>query len=144
MKTIYYRDEYRNVSPSEILAITIGSIVEGCDGDGPSVTISRAAGTLTKANFDKALEIINRETDVAEEQCEDYPNATEYHYPYDYLEFDAQRLSDDEVNQEVVKIFNYADTYEPYHEHELSLWQLGRDLYKYTDCGPWTSFEVKD
>jgi hypothetical protein len=165
---IYYEEAEREVEPNEILSITIGSIVEGCDIDGPTITLERKDGTLTKANFNKALEMINKECDnlwkqanydwaysdgsITKEERDVYATADEYYHIYECWDFatmfGGQQLSDEEIDKEILKIFMHTDTYNPEWEkekpYELSLYQLGRELYKYTDCGPWTSFEVKD
>ncbi len=167
---IYYEEAEREVEPDEILSITVGSIVEGCDIDGPTITLERKDGTLTKANFNKALEMINKECDnlwkqanpdwafedgIIEKGTRDYYKSDSkmfWEHIYDSWDYKiglpTSQLSDEEINKEILKIFMHTDTYNPEWEkeqpYELSLYQLGRELYKYTDCGPWTAFEVKD
>ena len=167
---IYYEEAEREVEPHEILSITIGSIVEGCDIDGPTITLERRDGTLTKANFDKALEMIDKECDNLWKQANpdwafedgDIDEGTRDYYKsdskmfwehiydsWDYkIKLPTSSLSNEEIDKEILKIFMHTNTYNPEWKkeqpYELSLYQLGRKIYKYTDCGPWTSFEVKD
>ena len=170
MEEVYYEDDFRPVEPAEIQAITLGSIVEGFDGEGPSFELSRTDQTLSKANFYKILEMIEEECSHVWKICNadwafedqqitkeerDAFNDPNYEMNFLYCNKDyqdatkANLIADPtEVNKEILKIFFYCDDYHPAWDeeapHNLQLWRLGKDIYKNTDCGAWLNFKINE
>ena len=165
---VYYEDDYRLVEAHEIEAITLGSIVEGFDGEGPSFKISRNDGTLTYENFHKVLEMIDKECSnlwnqanhdwaletkrISQEDRDLYESSYETFFTYepeDYIRATHEKkiTNPQLINQEVYKIFNFSSVYDPEwikNDQKLSLYSLGRTTYKYNDCGPWLNFTIKN